>query len=357
MDDLTPKEQKMLDIFMRKASLSSSALHAELTRLGHPISLVTIKRTLSALSTKGLLQLHGEGRSTAYRISARGRMATDVDAKTYCAMEPDKRYGQTSFNFDLFRLLPENPFSQAQCARFTKATRTYHDRSAHLSEAIRSRELERFIIELSWKSSKIEGNTYTLLDTEKLIRDHQEAVGHDPNEALMILNHKDAFQFLLEERHHYVTLTRMNMEELHRRLIKGFRVNPGLRHSPVGVTGSLYQPLGNRHQIQEAVDSLEKAVSRMESPYAKAFVALLGISYIQPFEDGNKRTARLMANAILLAHDAAPLSYRSVDENEYREAMLAFYELNTLLPIRTIFVAQYEFAATHYAVQSSSGNK
>ena len=89
----------------------------------------------------------------------------------------------------------------------------------------------------------------------------------------------------------------------------------------------------------------------MTTPYAKAVLALLGISYIQPFEDGNKRTSRLMANALLMAHSCAPLSYRSVEESEYREAMLVFYEINSLLPFKKIFINQYDFAARNYAVK------
>ena len=89
----------------------------------------------------------------------------------------------------------------------------------------------------------------------------------------------------------------------------------------------------------------------MQTPYAKALIALIGISYIQPFEDGNKRTARLMANAVLLAHKLAPLSYRSVEENEFREAMLVFYEINSIIPMKRIFIEQYNFAARNYAVK------
>ncbi|MEK7530034.1 MAG: Fic family protein, partial [Patescibacteria group bacterium] len=90
---------------------------------------------------------------------------------------------------------------------------------------------------------------------------------------------------------------------------------------------------------------------RMQTQYAKALVALVGVSYIQPFEDGNKRTSRLMADALLLTHGYAPLSYRSVNEKEYREAMLVFYELNSLPPIKRIFITQYDFAARNYLVK------
>lgn len=125
----------------------------------------------------------------------------------------------------------------------------------------------------------------------------------------------------------------------------------GLRRSPVGVTGSRYQPLDNIHQITDAIQALTKAVARMKKPYAKALLALAGISYIQSFDDGNKRTSRLMASALLLAHGCAPLSYRSVNEDAYREAMLVFYELNSLAPFKKIFIEQYDFAARNYAVR------
>jgi fido (protein-threonine AMPylation protein) len=134
-------------------------------------------------------------------------------------------------------------------------------------------------------------------------------------------------------------------------MAKDLNVELGLRSKPVGVTGSIYRPLDNIHQIIDAVDNLATAISRMSSPYGKSLLALLGISYIQPFSDGNKRTSRLMANGLLLSHDCAPLSYRSVDEEYYRSAMLAFYELNSIMPMKKIFIGQYEFAVNNYAVK------
>ena len=217
--------------------------------------------------------------------------------------------------------------------------------------AIAKKELERLIIELSWKSSKIEGNTYTLLDTEKLILEHTEAPGHDRKEAQMILNHKDAFNFIHENSAQFKTVTRKNLEDLHAILVKDLSVGLGLREKPAGVVGSIYQPLDNVYQITEAIDALSSTVSRILLPYTKSLVALLGISYIQPFEDGNKRTGRLMANALLFSHGLAPLSYRSIDEIEYREAMLVFYELNSIIPFKKIFIGQYDFAAQNYAVK------
>ena len=167
----------------------------------------------------------------------------------------------------------------------------------------------------------------------------------------MILNHKDAFNFVRENAAQFQTITKKNLESLHAILVKDLSVGLGLRGKPVGVVGSTYRPLDNIYQITEAVGALGEAISKISSPYAKALLALLGVSYIQPFEDGNKRTARLAANAVLLAYGLAPLSYRSVDENGYREATLVFYELNSIIPFKKIFIEQYDFAAQNYAVK------
>lgn len=331
--------------------MPSSAVYAELVKMGEEISLVTTKRTLSEMAAQGILVVSGSGRTTRYNLNVRGRIFADTDAKAYCAVEPDKRYGMGSFNFNLLPELPSDVFTDKELETLNNATLEYKKRTADLPVSIQKKELERLIIELSWKSSKIEGNTYTLLDTEKLILEHKEAPGHDKKEAIMILNHKDAFTFIHENTALFKTLSYANLEKLHAILIKDLNIGLGLRKKAVGVVGSKYRPLDNIHQVKEAVEALVSTVSRMKTPYAKALIALLGISYIQPFEDGNKRVSRLMANALLLAHGCAPLSYRSVDENEYREAMMVFYELNSIMPIKKIFIEQYGFAVKNYAVK------
>lgn len=303
------------------------------------------------MTAAGLLTATGQGRSRTYQISVFGRLFVKIDAAAYCAMEPDKRFGLVHFNFELWSVFPSEIFSSTESEALDNATDEYRRRTADLPPAIAKKELERLIIELSWKSSKIEGNTYTLLDTERLILEHKEAPGHDKQEAVMILNHKNAFTFVREHAKEFRTLTRANLEQLHGILVKGLSVGTGLRTRLVGVIGSKYRPLDNLYQIKEAIDALATAVAKMTTPYGKALVALLGISYIQPFEDGNKRTARLMANALLLAYACAPLSYRSVEEQDYREATLVFYELNSLLAFKKIFIEQYEFATKHYAVK------
>src|SRR3989344_4144793 len=338
MIKLSQKQQRIIGIFLEKEERQSSDVHAEIIKLGEEVSLVTIKRALSEMAGRGLLAATGSGRSRGYSLTALGRISAEVDAGKYCAIEPDKRRGLCRYNFELLPSLPDNLFTEEEQESLNNATAEYLRRTKDLPAAIQKKELERLVIELAWKSSKIEGNTYTLLDTEKLILENREAPGHSKQEARMILNHKDAFNYIRANSRQFKTVTRKNLEELHAILFKDLSVGLGLRTKPVGVTGSKYLPLDNIHQIAEAVSGLTAAVFRMPNPYAKALSALLRIGYIQPFEDGNKRTARLMANGLLFSHSLAPLSYRSVDENDYREAMLVFYELNTIAPMKKIFI-------------------
>ena len=320
MTDLSQKEKKILAIFLQKKELQSSATHEEMLRQGEDMSLVTVKRALSGLVKKGMLVAKGSGRSVSYELTAPGRVFAEINASEYIAIDPDKRYGLHGYNFGLFSAFPAEIFSAAELDVLHAATAAYKEKAKDVSDAVQKKELERLIVELSWKSSKIEGNTYTLLDTENLLLKNTPAPGKTEAETRMILNHRDAFNFVHTNKNLFAELTQRNIEELHRLLVKDTGVGFGLRKSPVGVSGSIYR-------------------------------ALLGISYIQPFEDGNKRTGRLAAGAILMAHGCAPLSYRSVDEEAYREATLVFYELNSIGPFKKIFIEQYDFSARNYAVR------
>jgi Fic family protein len=255
----------------------------------------------------------------------------------------------TSYQFDLWGNWPQTLFSNDERATLTHNTDAYLSRVAMQSSDTRAKELERFVIELSWKSSRIEGNTYTLLDTELLLRDGIASKTNTSEETIMILNHKIAFDFVLEQTASGKTMTRGFIEQVHSLLMIGLITDIGLRKSAVGITGSVYRPLDNQFQIVEGLDCCIVAINQLEHGFDKAITALLGISYIQPFVDGNKRTARLIANALLLTHSLAPLSYRNVSEVEYRASLLAFYEQMSIVPLKQIFIAQYIFATEHYS--------
>jgi len=345
------KEQNIINIFFQKGEMQSSGVHKELVKTNEVTSLVTVKRILSDLTQKKALKKKGAGRSTSYVLTTKGRVFSNVDFQEYTLIEPDKRFGFKSFNFDLFDNFPENIFSKIETKELEGLTSKYKKRSKEITETIQKKELERLTIELSWKSSKIEGNTYTLLDTERLIKYEQRAKGKTHEETQMILNHKDAFNFIYQNKKLFKNLNKNNLINLHKILVKDLNVNTGFRKSLVGISGSRYQPLDDIYQIEEAINSLSNLISGTKNPFSKSLIALLGISYIQPFEDGNKRTSRLMANALLLANNCASLSYRSVNEKEYKSATLVFYELNSIIPFKKIFINQYKFAVENYNIR------
>jgi Fic family protein len=311
-------------------------------------SLATLRRDISELRELGFLKQSGELKSSRYELSTFGALNSPINAHEYCLIDVDKRSGNSNFNFSLFKEIEDDIFSQSDLDILDTATNTFLQKSKGASDLLVQKELERFVIELSWKSSKIEGNTYSLLDTERLIKNGLEASGHTKDEAVMILNHKKAFDYVKGHSNQFKQITLRQIEDIHRLLVEGLGVSHGLRKRQVGVTGSNYLPLAIPTQLKEAIEALCTAINGLKGPYAKAFIALIGISYIQPFEDGNKRTARLAANAILLAFNCAPLSYRNVDEVLYRESMLVFYEKNSVVSMRDIFIKQYLFACDQY---------
>ncbi len=320
---------------------------------GGSVSLVTIKRYISELESERVLAVLGAGRSTRYRITQWGKIHAPLGAVEYFKKSEFERNGQKSFDFDIFPSLSSlSIFTESELQSVRLHTTEYRNRVVNLSEVLHKKELERFVIELSWKSSKIEGNTYTLLDTEKLIREGIPAEGHKPEEAIMILNHKKAFEYVLQICfENSKIITHEQIMQLHLLLVSDLGVATGLRSGPVGITGSSYVPVDIPSVINEQFSLLVDAMNQKSDPYSRALIALVGISYLQPFEDGNKRTARLLANAYLLLEKCAPLSYRNVDEELYRNSLLVFYEHNSIEAFKKIFMEQYQFSCEYYNVQ------
>ena len=208
--------------------------------------------------------------------------------------------------------------------------------------------MERLGIDLSWKSSQIEGNTYSLLETERLLRESKTADGKTKEEAVMLLNHKDALRFILDNPNYLERLSINHIEDIHTLLTKELSVDKGIRHRRVGITGTNYHPLDNEFQIREAMNDTCELINGKSDVFEKALLALVLLSYIQAFSDGNKRTARITSNAILIANGYCPLSFRTVDSVDYKMAMLIFYEQNNIYAFKQIFMQQFEFAVSEY---------
>jgi fido (protein-threonine AMPylation protein) len=213
--------------------------------------------------------------------------------------------------------------------------------------------LDRLLIDLSWSSSRLEGNTYSRLDTQNLIQFGHAAAGKDQLEAQMILNHKAAIEMLVEHAGE-IAFDRHTVQNLHAllsdNLLPDAAAGGRLRRTDVAITGSVYHPLAVPQQIEEHFDTLLAKAHAIEDPFEQAFFAMVQLPYLQPFDDVNKRTSRLAANIPLIRHNLAPLSFVDVPEGLYISGNLGVYELGRVELLREVFAWVYERSCQRYTV-------
>lgn len=328
----------------------SQSRNAIATGISFPGSDATMKRLLASGVQQGDILTTGAGKAVRYSLTAKAHILMPVSLDTYFAKDVDERQVQTGFNFALIneQLPGLSLFTDDELALLNELQSEFRAHLAEMTDNEYRREMERLGIDLSWKSSQIEGNTYSLLETERLLRESKTADGKTKEEAVMLLNHKDALRFVLDNPDYLQELTISHIEDIHTLLTKELSVDKGLRHRRVGITGTLYRPLDNEFQIREAMRDTCALINSRDNAFEKALLALVLISYIQPFMDGNKRTARITSNALLIANGYCPLSFRTVDSIDYKKAMLVFYEQNNLHAFKQIFIDQYAFAVREY---------
>jgi hypothetical protein len=219
--------------------------------------------------------------------------------------------------------------------------------------------LGRLLIDLAWNSSRLEGSTYSLLDTQRLIEFGRFADGHTALEAQMILNHKDAIEFLVEGAAES-SFNRTTILNLHALLANNLLADAAavgrLRTIGVGIGGSVFMPLEIPQQIEAQFDAILSKASAITDPFEQAFFVMVHLPYLQPFDDVNKRVSRLAANIPLVRANLAPLSFTDVPQDLYTRAMLAIYELNRIEPLKELFIWAYQRSAARYvAVQQTIG--
>jgi Fic family protein len=343
---ISEKRNAILEFVKGHPLLSSKEIHE---RLGIEISYATVKRILQELVNDAAISAVGKGRGTKYELSPGHELLYPVDVEEYFKKEIDERKIHEGFNYELWDVLRKTPlFSPEELKHLERLQAQYQKNISQLNEAEYKKELERLAIDLSWKSSQIEGNTYSLLETEKLIKDKEEARGKTKDEAIMLLNHKEAIDFIVAHPTYVNPLRLAGMEDIHSILMKDLGIERNIRRRRVGITGTNYRPLDNEQQIREAFGEMCQLVNEEKNVFVKALLVLVLISYIQGFEDGNKRTARIISNAILMNHGYCPISFRTIDSVEYKKAMLIFYEQNNITAFKKIFISQFEFAVNNY---------
>jgi len=339
-------DTNILNFIKEHPSSSSREIH-EAVGKG---SFATTKRAIAVLVEMGQLIAEGQTRATRYILSPANQLFGLIDMAIYFEKEIDDRKIQEGFNFQLITdiLRDVDLFTADETNHLQQLQEEFLNNVSHMTLAAYNKEMERLAIDLSWKSSQIEGNTYSLLETERLLKDKETAAGKPKDDATMLLNHKEALNFIIENTDYVVPLTIARIEDIHSILIKDLEVERNIRQRRVGISGTNYKPLDNEHQIREALEDMCRLINRKNNIFEKSLLALVLLSYIQAFNDGNKRTSRIVSNAILIANQYCPISFRTIDAVEYKKAMLIFYEQNNISVFKKIFIEQFRFAVKTY---------
>lgn len=341
------------------------------------LPLRTLQYRLRRLVEQGRLAKQGERRWTKYRIPAAADGQAVAAAREGEAEELIPLSADSAAIRDYLRKSPEArkpvSYNREFLDSYRPGTSFYlsEDERAHLASVGKpqiagqpagtyARQiLNRLLIDLSWNSSRLEGNTYSLLDTRRLIEFGEEAEGRDRLESQMILNHKDAIEFLVSEAED-IGFNRYTILNLHAMLANNLLPDETaagrLRNIEVGIERSAFHPLAVPQRIDECFDQILASTAAIADPFEQAFFFMVQLPYLQPFDDVNKRVSRIAANIPLIKSNLTPLSFTDVPRQIYTEAVLGVYEMNKVELLKDVFIWAYERSAARYtAVRQSLG--
>ncbi|MGH9970591.1 MAG: Fic family protein [Pyrinomonadaceae bacterium] len=331
------------------------------------VSRRTLQRRLSVLVEARRLATEGAGRSTRYLLPKSGDVEEDyvrlspsgADVRRL-VRRPLIERTPVSYNREFLDQYRPNESSYLTPETIAILTRIGVTPDAERQGGTYARHiLSRLLVDLSWASSRLEGNTYSLLDTERLIELGEAAEGKDALETQMILNHKAAIEFIVDQGDE-LAFNRQTVLNLHALLSDNLLPDPSaggrLRRIGVGIRESVYHPLEVPQLIEECFQQIVGTAAAIRNPFEQAFFAMVHLPYLQPFEDVNKRVSRLAANIPFVRQNLSPLSFIDVPERAYVEGLLGVYELNRVDLLRDVFLWAYERSAKRYvAVRQSLG--
>lgn len=341
---MTLSDQDILNFISENPGVGRDAIRRGVAR---GVSETTVWRVLKRLVEEGRLEVSGKGRATGYQIAGAAIVRAHL-------MTPYNQRLPVSYNPEfLDAYVPGKTWylSAADRTRLLDAGRPLGGSMPAGTYA--RRILEQLLVDLSWASSRMEGNTYDILQTERLIRFGEEAAGKDRKEALMILNHKEAIQYVVDNLGE-IGLRRPDLFALHALLSDGLLADPAmsgrLRALPVGISHSSYRPLDDAVIIAEEFDILLHKAALVTDPFEQSFFLLVHIPYLQAFADVNKRTSRVASNIPLLKSDLAPMSFTTMDDGDYIDGLIGIYELNNVSLLREVYIEAYLASAEKYRV-------
>ena len=325
------------------------------------------QRRLNALIDSGQINRTGKSRGTKYHSLTLEKIEIpeiNPEFKLLISKEgeeirrqvssPEEKRTSVSYNKNFLEAYKPNVdfyLSEEQRENLRKVGRI-GDNSIQEAGTYAKQILQRLLIDLSWNSSRLEGNTYSLLETEELIEFGKEADNKSAMEAQMILNHKEAIEFIVQSADD-IGYNRYTILNLHALLANNLLPDPAapgrLRKIPVGIKKSVYTPIAIPQVIEDMFDLVLQKTREINDPFEQAFFIMVHLPYLQPFEDVNKRTSRLAMNIAFNTHNLSPLSFIDVPHELYIQGLLGIYELNRVELLRDIFIWAYNRSSTRYA--------
>ena len=269
---------------------------------------------------------------------------------------------KVGFNFDFLTCyVPgETKFIPEYISKKLFAIGKKYEGGTNLDAATYAKKIfEKLLIDLSFNSSRLEGNEYSLLDTEKLLKDGEEKENGSITDKVMILNHKEAIQFIIDTCEEPINA--FLFRNIHTALMQDLMANKlavgKIRELEVEIGNSAYTPESSPHELTMALNLISEKAERIEDPFEQSVFLLLFLSYLQAFEDGNKRVARISANIPLIRANFCPNSFIETDENDYKLALRCFYETQETLPMVEVFMDSYIKSSERYDIIIGSSEK
>jgi Fic family protein len=340
---------------------------------GLDIELRTLQRRLKALRESGVISTSGGTRSTRYylvevrkteaeKLETMPLLPLSDEGKNILALvtRPQEQRIPVNYHREFLEFYKPNITSYLTKEEKEKLKKLGKTQGQDQPAGTYAKQiLQRLMIDLSYNSSRLEGNTYSLLDTERLIKYGTAADDKSAMEAQMVLNHKDAIEFMVQSPEG-VEINRYTILSLHALLSNNLLPDPAssgrLRTIAVGIGRSVYTPLAIPQLIEEMFELILEKARQVENPFEQAFFLMVHLPYLQPFEDVNKRVSRLAVNIPLNRHNLSPLSFAHVPDGLYLSAMLGVYELNRVELLKDVFIWAYERSSARYAaVQQTLG--
>lgn len=306
------------------------------------ISESTAARYLSDLSSAGRIQRSGEGRATVY-------LADAADSYLSRRQASDDRL-PIEYDFDRIRAYSTgSSFFNAQ----QKAELIEHgslQKSVTHDEYLLSVH-KKLLVEASWASSALEGNTYSLIDTQELFERGIEMTGAGIEETQMLLNHKHAIEYTLSNIND-IGISRRDIINIHALLSEGLMKDPAdvgkIRSRAVGVGQSTYRPIDVPSILSEEFDVMIQVANEINDPFEQSFFLLANIAYLQPFADVNKRTSRMVSNIPLLKSGMMPMSFYQMSRSGYEKGMLHYYETGDFRRLAKEYLDCYKISARRF---------